>query len=215
MTDPPTELVLARIADLHPTQITEGFREVARKCLCWRSRIRRSCENGAPKLVAPIVLGTAGALYLMDRHRLKCAIRDQGVQEVQIRQIADFSALDPQDLWPALEARGWRRPFDTVGPLRPFGDIPHTLDALHDAPFRSLASGLRRAGGFTKKAAPFSEFAWADFLRHGISSDAVVADFGGSLDRALILARSTAACRLPRSPPDPATAACASPHACR
>jgi hypothetical protein len=220
MTNPPTESVLARIADLHPTQITVGFREVVQKRLRWRTRIRKASEKGAPKLVAPIVLGPGGAFYLIDRHHLACAIRDEGVQEVHIRQIADFSALAPQDLWPALETRGWCRPYDAEGRRRPFGDIPHTLDALRDDPFRSLASALRRAGGFTKKAAPFSEFAWADFLRHRISSSAVVTDFDGSLDRALILARTPAACRLPGWQPDPATgvgvsAPCASPHASR
>lgn len=219
MTNPLTESVLARIADLHPTQITVGFREVAQKRLRWRSRIRTACENGAPKLVAPIVLGPAGALYLVDRHHLACAIRDEGVQEVQIRLIADFSALAPQELWPALEARGWCRPYDADGRRRPFSDIPHILDALRDDPFRSLASALRRAGGFTKKAAPFSEFAWADFLRYRISSDAVATDFDGSLDRALILARTPAACRLPGWQPDPATGVGvsvlrASPYAC-
>jgi hypothetical protein len=220
MTNPPTEPVLARIADLRPTQITVGFREVAQKRLRWRSRIRKACEKGAPKLVTPIVLGPTGARYLIDRHHLACAIRDEGVEEVQIRQIADFSALAPQDLWPALEARGWCRPYDADGRRRPFGDIPHTLDALSDDPFRSLASALRRAGGFTKKAAPFSEFAWADFLRHRISSDAVVMDFDASLDRALILAKTSAACRLPGWRPGPTTglgdsAAFASLHACR
>lgn len=218
MTNPPAELGLARIADLHPTQITVGFREVAQKRLRWRSRIRKACENGAPKLVAPIVLGPAGALYLIDRHHLACAMRDEGLQEVQVRQIDDLSALAPQELWSALEARGWCRPYDADGQRRPFGDIPNSLDGLRDDPFRSLASALRRAGGFTKKTAPFSEFAWADFLRHRISSDAVATDFAGSLDRALILASTRAACRLPGWRPNPATGAgasvaCPLPHA--
>jgi hypothetical protein len=197
MTNPPTEPVLVRIADLHPTQITVGFREVAQKRLRWRTRIRKAGERGAAKLIAPIVLGPGGGLYLIDRHHLACAMKDEGVQEVQIRQLADFSALDPQDLWPALEAKGWCRPYDTDGRRRPFADIPQTLGALRDDPFRSLASALRRAGGFTKRAAPFSEFAWADFLRRRISKDFVVMDFAGALDQALILAGTPDARGLP------------------
>ncbi len=197
MTNPPTESVRVRIADLHPTQITVGFREVAQKRLRWRSRIRKAGEKGAANLVAPIVLGPAGALFLIDRHHLACAMKDEGVDEVRVRQIADFSALAPQDVWPAFEARGWCRPYDADGRHQPFGDIPHILDWLLDDPFRSLASALRRAGGFTKKAAPFSEFVWADFLRHQISSDAAAADFDGSLGRALILARTPTAQNLP------------------
>ena len=205
MTNPPTKSVVARIADLHPTQITVGFREIAQKRLRWRSRIRKAGERGAARLVAPIVLGPSGALYLIDRHHLACAMKDEGVQEVQIRQMADFSALAPQDLWPALEARGWCRPYDAEGRRQPFGDIPHTLASLRDDPFRSLASALRRAGGFTKRAAPFSEFAWADFLRHRIARDVVVADFDGSINQATILARTPSARGLPGWRPDPAT----------
>jgi hypothetical protein len=148
-------------------------------------------------LIVPIVLGPAGALYLIDRHHLACAMKDEGVDEMRLRQIADFSALAPQDLWPALEARGWCRPYDANGRRRPFGDIPDTLDGLRDDPFRSLASALRRAGGFTKRATPFSEFAWADFLRRRIPMEAIATDFGGALDLAMILARTPAARHLP------------------
>jgi hypothetical protein len=204
MTNLPTETVLVRIADLHPSQITVGFREVAQKRLRWRSRIRKAGEKGAARLVAPTVVGPAGALYLIDRHHLVCAMNEEGVLEVQVRQVADFIALDPQDLWPALEVRGWCRPFDTDGRRRPFSDIPHTLGSLRDDPFRSLASALRRSGGFRKRAAPFSEFAWADFLRHRISKNLVLTDFDGALNQALLLARTLAARGLPGWRPDPA-----------
>ncbi len=197
MPNTPTETILARISALHPTQITVGFREIAQKRLRWRSRIRKACEKNAAKLVAPIVRGPDGVHYLVDRHHLACAMRDEGLKKVEIRQIADFSALAPQDFWPALEARGWCRPYDANGCRRPFSDIPTTLDALGDDPFRSLASALRRAGGFTKKSAPFSEFAWADFLRGRITSDAVATDFDGALFLAMIMARTPAAEHLP------------------
>lgn len=197
MPTPPTETILARLSALHPTQITVGFREVAQKRLRWRSRIRKACEKSAPKLVAPIVRGPGGVHYLVDRHHLACAMREEGLKKVEIRQIADFSALAPRDFWPALEARGWCRPYDADGRHRPFSDIPPTLDALDDDPFRSLASALRRAGGFTKKSAPFSELAWADFLRGRITSDAVATDFDGALVLAMVMARTPAAQHLP------------------
>lgn len=214
MTNPPTEPVLVRIADLHPTQITVGFREVAQKRLLWRARNRKAPEQVRAKSIGPVVLGPTGALYLIDRHHLACAMRGEGVLEVEVRLIADLSAL----LWPALEARGWRRPYDADGRRRPFEYIPCTLDSLREDHFRSLASALRRAGGFAKKSEPFSEFAWADFLRSRISGDAVVSDFDGSLCRALVLARTPAACRLPGWRPDPALRAAVSatrgsPHA--
>jgi len=197
MTNPPTEPVLARLADLHPTQITVGFREVAQKRLRLRARLRKAGEGRAPKLVAPVVLAPGGALYLIDRHHLACAMKAEGLEHIQIRQVADFSTVAEQDLWPALKARGWCRPYDADGQRRSFADIPRTLDALLDDPFRSLTSALRRSGGFTKRAAPFSEFAWADFLRTRIPSHTVAMDFDSALDHAMSLARTSAALHLP------------------
>ena len=46
--------------------------------------------------------------------------------------------------------------------------IPSTVSELLDDPFRSLAGELRRAGGYAKAPAPYSEFRWADFLRRRI-----------------------------------------------
>lgn len=220
MKSPLTEPVLARLADLHPTQITVGFREVAQKRLQLRARLRKAGEGGAPKLAAPVVLAPDGGLYLIDRHHLACAMRQEGVERVRIRQVADFSTIAAKDLWAALEARGWCRPYDADGRRRPFGDIPPTLDALLNDPFRSLASALRRSGGFTKWAAPFSEFAWADFLRTRIPSHTLAMDFDSALDHAMRLARTSAAQHLPgwlaRADPGPGPgASTASPYAAR
>jgi hypothetical protein len=144
-----------------------------------------------------VVLGPAGALYLVDRHHWARAAQAEGLREVRVRPIADFSGLAAHDLWPALDARGWCHPYGADGRRRPFSEIPPTFDALNDDPFRSLASELRRAGGFTKRAAPFSEFAWADFLRQRIPAHAVALDFDGALADALRLARTLMARNLP------------------
>ena len=194
---------LAHIADLHPTQMTLGLREVAQKRLRWRSRIRKAGQRGAPRLVAPVVRGPAGVLYLIDRHHLVRAVEEEGVHEVLIRPIADFTALQPDDFWRALDARGLCHPYDADGRRRAFGEIPAAISALLDDPYRSLASALRRAGGFAKKSTPFSEFAWADFLRRRVSSEALGADFEGALGQALMLARSPAARGLPGWMPEP------------
>ena len=219
-TSPPPRPVWAPIADLHPTQITVGLREVAQKRLRWRSRVRKAGLLGASRLVAPVVRGPAGIVYLIDRHHLVRAVKEEGVHEVLIRSIANFTALRPDDFWRALDAKGWCHPYDTEGRRRAFGEIPAAIEALRDDPFRSLASALRRAGGFAKKSTPFSEFAWADFLRRRISSDAIATDFEGALAHALVLARTPAARDLPGWKPDRAlsanaSASLASPNAIR
>ena len=103
---------------------------------------------------------------------------------------------------------------------RAFGEISATIGALLDDLYRSLASALRRAGGLAKKLTPFSESAWADFLRGRVSREALAVDFGAAIGQALILARSPVARDLPGSMPEPklrldASAPSASPSVAR
>jgi len=177
-----------------------GLREVAQKRLRWRSRLRSGRAVRTP--VAPLVLGPAGALYLIDRHHLVRALAEEGHAEVLAQPIADFSYLESWDLWPALDARGWCHPFGADGHRRPYAKIPSTIADLSDDPYRSLASALRRAGGFAKKAVPFSEFAWADFLRRRIAAQILALDFDAALGQALRLAGTPAARDLPGWRPD-------------
>ena len=156
MADPPLRPDWALIADLHLTQMTLGFREVAQKRLRWRSRIRRAGLRSAPRLLAPVVRGPGGAINLVDRHHLVCAVGAEGVHEGLIRPIANLTALQPDDFWRTLDARGWRHPYDAAERRQAFGEIPAKIDDLQDDPFRSLASALRRAGGVAKKSTPFS-----------------------------------------------------------
>ncbi len=203
----------ALITNLHPTQITVGLREVAQKRLRWRSRIHKMGQQGGLRIVAPIVRGPAGVLYLIDRHHLVRALEQEGVQDVGIRPVADFTGLRTDEFWRALDVRGWCHPYDAEGRRRAFDEIPASLMALRDDPYRSLASALRRAGGFAKKSAPFSEFAWADFLRRRVSRDSVATDFECALEQALILARTAAARDLPGWRPNPASSKGAAPSA--
>jgi hypothetical protein len=125
------------------------------------------------------------------------ALEEEGVQDVGIQPVADFTALRTDEFWRALDVRGWCHPYYAEGRRRAFGEIPASVIALRDDPYRSLASALRRSGGFVKRSTPFSEFAWADFLRRRVSHDVVERDFGGALREALILARTPAARDLP------------------
>ena len=88
-------------------------------------------------------------------------------------------------------------PFDAKGERRHYSDIPKSVTGLVDDPFRSLAGELRRAGGFAKDTAPFSEFLWADFLRRRIKRKLVESDFEHALEKAMQLAKSENAGYLP------------------
>src|ERR1700721_495582 len=80
---------------------------------------------------------------------------------------------------------------------RHYKDIPKSVTALVDDPFRSLAGELRRAGGYAKETTPFSEFLWADFLRRRMKRKRVEGDFDRAIAKALKLAKSMDANYLP------------------
>lgn len=67
--------------------------------------------------------------------------------------------------------------------------MPKRLSKLKDDPFRSLASDIRKQGGYAKAPIPFLEFLWADFLRRTLVKKDVDKDYPGTLAAALKAAR--------------------------
>ena len=190
-------LTTVAIVDLRPTQITVGMREVLAKRKHWRATVGKRGGKFLGKHMIPVVLGPKRYHYVIDHHHLARALHDEGVKNVAVTVVSNLSALDREAFWTVLDNRSWMHPFDDEGRRRPYRDIPKSVVDLVDDPFRSLAGELRRAGGFAKDTTPFSEFLWADFLRHRIKRKAVERDFDSTLERALALAKSAAAGYLP------------------
>ena len=185
------------IAELRPTQITVGFREVEAKRRAWREK---SGDKGAEFLgqhMIPVITGPKGHLYVIDHHHLARALLEEDVPRVLVTIIADLRSLKPAEFWSVMDNRNWMHPFDDHGRRCPAEDIPKSIAALVDDPFRSLAGELRRAGGFAKDTAPFSEFLWADFLRRRMKRRHVDKDFSDAVTLALGLAKSEEANHLP------------------
>ncbi|HMK78306.1 MAG TPA: ParB-like protein [Xanthobacteraceae bacterium] len=188
-----------KIADLRPTQITVGMREVKEKRKRWREK-EQDKKKGAEflgKHMIPVVVGPKDRPYVIDHHHLVRALHDEGVQDILITVVANLSRLEPDAFWFVMDNRNWMHPFDGDGRRRAYKDIPKSVDKLVDDPFRSLAGELRRAGGFAKDTTPFSEFLWADFLRRRIKRAIVEHDFDHALETALLMAKSEDANFLP------------------
>jgi hypothetical protein len=185
------------IAELRPTQMTIGFREVAEKRSVWRRQSEAKEAAFLGHHMIPVVVGPKGRNYVTDHHHLTRALHDEGVQHVLITVVADLSGLGKDSFWVVMDCRGWCHPYDCEGQRRDFADIPTSITELLDDPFRSLAGELRRAGGYAKDTTPFSEFLWADFLRRRVKQKLVVEDFSAALQKALKLAASQAASYLP------------------
>ncbi len=185
------------LAELRPTQITVGMREVEAKRRHWREMGDGKGSAFLGKHMIPVILGPKQRNYVIDHHHLARALQDEGVEAVLVTVVANLSKLDKDAFWVVLDNRGWMHPFDDQGRRRDYGDIPRSVAELADDPFRSLAGELRRSGGFAKDTTPFSEFLWADFMRRRLKRKDVENKFEATLQTALDLAKGMDANYLP------------------
>ena len=185
------------IADLRPTQITVGMREVRAKQKGWREKKGKKGGEFLGKHMIPVILGPDDLHYVIDHHHLARALHEEGVKNVLVTVVANLSMVDRDTFWTVLDNRNWMHPFDDKGRRRHYKDIPKSVRDLVDDPFRSLAGELRRAGGFAKDTTPFSEFLWADFLRRRIKRKLVERDFDRAIITAMKFAKSQEAIFLP------------------
>ncbi len=185
------------IADLRPTQMTVGLREVKEKRQRWREHGKKKQAELLGRRMIPVVLGPDQRYYVVDHHHLARALLDEGVSKVLVTVIGDLSMVDRGAFWNVMDGRRWTYPYDAKGERRHFRDIPKAVADLRDDPYRSLAGELRRAGGFAKDTTPFSEFLWADFLRRRVPLKLAKNDFSRALERAIKAARAADAIYLP------------------
>jgi hypothetical protein len=185
------------ILSLRPTQMTLGMTEVHQKRQAWKTKVSVKLAEFLAAHMVPVIKGLGGEPYLTDHHHLARALYEEGVKSVYITVIADLSRLPKDHFWNMMDFHGWTHPYDSKGRRREYSDLPKTIKAMEDDPYRSLAGLLRTHGGFAKDSTPFSEFLWADFLRPRIKAKTVRYDFGAALTEALTLAKSGEADYLP------------------
>ena len=184
-------------AELRPTQITVGMREVETKRRVWRERSAAKEKKFLGQHMIPVIRGPKDHVYVIDHHHLVLALHKEGVRHLLVTTLADLSRLDQPTFWRTMDRRNWVHPFDEKGNRREYKAVPKSIEDLIDDPYRSLAGELRRIGGFAKETAPYSEFQWADFLRQRIKRATIEKDFPHALEKAMELARTEDADYLP------------------
>ena len=203
-------LTPVEIQSLRPTQMTVGLREVEDKRRQWDAIRKDMGADFLGRHMVPVVIGRKGRLYLVDHHHLVRALHEAGEQHVLTSVVADLGHLGKDEFWSVMDHRNLVYPFDADGVRRPVSDLPKSIGALEDDPFRSLAGAVRDAGGFAKIDAPFSEFVWADFFRRRVQAKRLSSSFEKVVHEAVELAHSHDARHLPgwcgasRNPPPPA-----------
>jgi 3-phytase len=186
---------------LHPAQLALGWREVAYK--------QKLIEGKSPaELVAylkdkdvPVVIGPGGVPYLTDGHHTLRALLESGVADKTTygHVLANWSAMAPEAFWREMEANHYSYLRDGAGHAQPPAALPADLAKLQLDPYRGLAWGVMKAGGFTEqKKVFFQEFQWAEFFRSRIQwDDRDDAAFARAVQEAGLLARQPEAAHLP------------------
>ena len=185
------------IADLRPTQMTVGLREVARKRADWRRRAEHDGCDFLGRHMIPVILGPKSVPYIIDHHHLVRALHEEGITNVLVSVIADLHYLKKTVFWTFMDNRNWLHPFDAKGMRHSHEELPRRIGAMKDDPYRSLAGELRRAGGYAKDTTPYSEFLWADFLRRRIDAKLVEDHFEKAVAKAQEAAAQQDAAYLP------------------
>lgn len=185
------------LADLRPTQMTVGYREVMAKRRAWRAKSGEEQAAFLSRRPTPTVLGPGQRHYIIDHHHFMRALFEEGESRVFARTVADLSNLAEEEFWARMDASRWVHPYDAAGRRIAYEDLPKSIGELADDPFRSLATLVRRAGGFAKDERPYSEFSWADFFRSRLGARELAIALAGELAAVIMLARSGEAQHLP------------------
>ena len=83
------------IADLRPTQMTVGVREVKEKRKRWRDESNKNGAEFLGKHMIPVVLGPKDRHYVIDHHHLARALHDEGVEDVLVTVVKNLGRWSP------------------------------------------------------------------------------------------------------------------------
>jgi len=187
------------IDDLHPTQLTLGMAEVTRRAKRMAALDKDDLEDLVRKRPVPCVIGPKGRLYMIDHHHLCRALllcgRTTAVQDVGATQ--DWSHMNADEFWPAMDRAGMCWPIDADGNRRPYARIPGHVRELTDNPWRTLARGVRGTAFRDDDDTPFKEFMWGEYFRTFMSKRLIETSLDLAEDWALKLAQLDEAQDLP------------------
>jgi hypothetical protein len=185
------QLITCNISDLHPTQFNAGMEEVETQT----KKVKKNPEGFKKDNPAPVVVGLGGKLFVLDHHHHLLALaRASETTAICLKQ-ADLSSLGPDAFWKEMSDRGWVYLKDK-GVERQPNDLPATVTALGDDPYRTFAKTVEDRGGFDKvPCALYEEFKWADLFRD--HPEISLKDGDQAVQNAVQLAKTAEACSLP------------------
>jgi hypothetical protein len=161
------------LTKLRPLQGAVGMKEVAYK----KRIISDDTKHQRKKLKKhpiEVVIGPGGQLFITDHHHgakawlgAKTKWRVNGLCKVVNfdKELPSDFGTDEDQFWKTLKDRKlvWLK--NERGVDIDASQLPKTLEAMPDDPYRSLAWFVRKKRGFCKSRSEFAEFAWADWFR--------------------------------------------------
>lgn len=192
-----SELKEVSLADLRPTQMTVGFKEVAAKRKSWAKLNPAERKKAMDEEFFPAVRGPEKKYFVLDRHHAALALTKDKAECVQVGLVRDLSALSSANFWVFLDHYSWMHCYDAKGKRQPLEAVPKRFEDMQDDPYRTLAGELRDQGGYSKVDVPFLEFLWANYLRQQISTRLLKNDPKKALEKALKMAPSKECSFLP------------------
>ncbi len=87
------------VTDLHPTQMTVGFREVEIKRRQWRESDKEAQTKLLRRHVVPAVVGPKGRYYIVDHHHFTRALLEEKAPLVAVYVVDDLEGLDKDEFW--------------------------------------------------------------------------------------------------------------------
>jgi hypothetical protein len=152
---------------LRPLQGAVGMEEVKKKAKDIKNKEKTRLDLAYDPI--KIVRGPNGLLYVTDHHHGARAWLEErqtmGTCQIQ----SDTISTDPTQFWVDLKDKKLVRLFDQNGNPITEAQLPTTLRALPDDPYRTLAWRVRKSDGFCRalmtENKEFAEFQWADWFR--------------------------------------------------
>ena len=178
------------VANLRPTQMTVGFREVDIKRRQWRDADDEARVRLLRSHVVPAVLGPKRpVLHRRPSPLQQSAVGGEAEADRGLRRRRPPAHLAKKEFWTFLDNSDWCHAYDADGKRRGLSDIPNRLTELHrDDPFPGAWSReLIRAGGCAKTSAPvLRDFLWPPTSCGArIKRSLIEKDFGSALVAAL------------------------------
>jgi len=151
-------LCLSRPEYLTPTQLFVGKLEAD----CTRRKLETMSDVDLKAdlmdNVVPVVMGPGGKLYIVDHHHYALSLflasltfnRPLIHRTLYVCVQLDYSSKNVSDFWDTMTAQSLTYLYDEFGhPITP-SDLPLNIKELHDNPYRSLASWVRKSFGYIK-----------------------------------------------------------------